>query len=112
MALSYLALALLAGCVAAGLFFVWPSLYAWTFFGLAYALVVLSPVAWAISVASGFSRVLVRVIVATACVLVVHAVFVAMGTSLLWPGILAAPPISLFLEWRRVRRLRTASDHV
>ncbi|MDL5364824.1 hypothetical protein QSH18_04340 [Xanthomonas sp. NCPPB 2654] len=111
-ALAYLALIALLTALAIGVYAVSPGLYGATFFGSTYLLVALSPAVLGIGAAARFQRAATRIAIATTLAIAVHVLFLVMGTNLLWPGALFAPLLSLFLEWRRARRLRTASNHV
>lgn len=110
--LVYLALIAVMTVMAMGVLAVSARLYGTTLFALAYLLVALSPAVVGIGAAARFERTGMRVVFATMLAIAVYALFFAMGTNLLWPGALCAPLLSLFLEWRRARRLRTASNHV
>jgi hypothetical protein len=111
-ALAYLVLIAIMTVLAMGVFAVSSRLYGATLFALAYLLVAVSPAVLGVGAAVGFERAVTRVAFASTLALTVHALFALMGTHLLWPGALCAPLLSLFLEWRRARRLRTASNHV
>ncbi|MEQ7997770.1 hypothetical protein ABQU74_20785 [Xanthomonas sp. WHRI 10208] len=72
-----------------------------------------APVLLAFGATVHLQRVVVRVASATLLASALYGLlYMLMGTLLLWPGVLCAPLLILFLEWRRARRLRPASNDV
>ncbi|MCC5064029.1 hypothetical protein [Xanthomonas campestris] len=111
--LAYLAVISAMTVVVLGLLAVSSVLYRWTFFALMYLLVASAPVLLASGATAHLQRVVLRVASATLLASALYGMlYLLIGTFLLWPGVLCAPLLILFLEWRRARRLRPASNDV
>jgi hypothetical protein len=77
-------------------------------FGILFALpalllVVASPAVFAAEVAGGWREPWARALGTMLIAAIIASAFTILGTSLLWPGLAFALPLSLFLEWRRHR---------